>query len=67
MTAKDRLQSLLPTLEAQGVRDVKFCFAPNVFAVPVSKVQECAFDLLDSYLKGRTTDMVKVGDEPLPA
>lgn len=65
MSAKERLQSLRPALEQRGVRDVKFCFAPGVTAIPVSQVQDRVYDLMDSYLKGRVTKVDRVGDAPL--
>ncbi len=65
MSAKERLQGVQAALVQRGVRDVKFCFAPGVAAMPLSEVQSSAADFLDAYHKGRTTVRARVGDAPI--
>jgi hypothetical protein len=67
MSAKERLQSAQSALQLRGVRDVKFCFAPGVTAMPLSEVQSRVVDFLDSYQKGRTKVVQRVGDAPIAA
>lgn len=68
MSAKERLQAVQSALTERGVRDVKFCFTPGAAShMPLSNFQNSVADFFDAYLKGRFTEVARVGDAPIKA
>lgn len=65
MSASNRLHSVQSTLEQRGVRDVKFCFSLAMAERPASEVAGSVADVLDAYLKGRFTEVERIGDSVL--
>ena len=62
MNANERLSNAQSALKAQGVRDVKFFFAPEARSEKLSKVKEDAAKVLEAYLAGQHRAMAPFGD-----
>lgn len=61
MTSKERLQGLQAKLVANGVEDIKFCFAPFGDR-SLSQVADGASDVIEAYLAGNKTPLPDMGD-----
>jgi hypothetical protein len=56
------LQSVEDELKRRGIKDVKFCFDPEVRQLPKSQVMEAARQFLSDYLNGQYTVLPFIGD-----
>lgn len=63
--ANERLREMQSALTERGVTDVKFCFSLGLAQKPSSEVSNSVADFLDSYLKGRSKVVDKIGDAPI--
>ena len=62
MSNKIRLKLVQKRLEAKGVVDVKFAWAPNVKDFSADQLAEDVANALEAYLDGRCTPVEKFGD-----
>jgi hypothetical protein len=62
ISTKVRLKVVQKRLEARGVKDVKFTWAPNVKDFTPDQVAEDVIHVLEAYLDGNMVDALDIGD-----